>query len=123
MTAGMCQCGHNRSFHRSEWNKFRGERDTSCRSTSLGFTGRDGCRCQKFDDWPIIQLPAGPTDAELEAERDAKHAAELKADDGCCLAPALTKTETFGVWPRCAEPKGHGGPHATTWGHTWKATS
>lgn len=29
------------------------------------------------DDLPIIQLPPGPTDAELQAERDAKHAQAL----------------------------------------------
>lgn len=30
-----------------------------------------------FDDLPIIQLRPGPTDAELEAQRDAKHAREV----------------------------------------------
>lgn len=30
-----------------------------------------------FDDLPIIQLRPGPSDAELEAERDAKHAVEV----------------------------------------------
>lgn len=29
------------------------------------------------DDLPIIQCPPGPTDAELEAERDTKHAAAV----------------------------------------------
>jgi hypothetical protein len=50
MTGWMCPCGHNRSFHRLEWNKFRGEWDTSCRSEKLGMTGSDRCRCEKFDD-------------------------------------------------------------------------
>ncbi len=72
------------------------------------------------DNWPIIQLPAGPSDAELEAERDIKHAADLRAEEGYCLAPALRKTEAFGVWPCCSQPVGHAGPHATTWGHTWE---
>ena len=30
-----------------------------------------------MNDLPIIKLPPGPTDAELEAERNAKHAQEL----------------------------------------------
>jgi hypothetical protein len=50
MTGWMCQCGHNRSWHRHEWNKFRGERDTSCIWTNLGLTSRDECRCGKFND-------------------------------------------------------------------------
>lgn len=50
MTGWMCPCGHNRSFHRNEWNGLRGEQDTSCRSTSLGFSGSDRCRCEKFDN-------------------------------------------------------------------------
>jgi hypothetical protein len=59
MTAGVCQCGHNRSFHRNEWNKFRGEQDTSCRSASLGITGRDECRCEKFatGDADVLDRP------------------------------------------------------------------
>lgn len=44
------KCGHNRSFHRSEWNKFRGVRDTSCTSSSYGMSGRDRCRCSEFVD-------------------------------------------------------------------------
>lgn len=28
-------------------------------------------------DWPIIRLKPGPSDAELEADRDAKHAAAV----------------------------------------------
>lgn len=51
MSGWICQgCGHNRSFHRSEWNRFRGERDTSCRTTQWGMTGRDECRCNAFVD-------------------------------------------------------------------------
>lgn len=34
-----------------------------------------------FDDLPIIRLRPGPTDAELEAERDAKHAKLIAALD------------------------------------------
>jgi len=30
-----------------------------------------------MDDLPVIQLRPGPTDAELEAERDAKHLQEV----------------------------------------------
>jgi hypothetical protein len=59
-----CRCGHNRSFHRSEWNKFRGERDTSCRWTNLGITGRDGCRCEKFDDGDAAELHDGKERAD-----------------------------------------------------------
>ena len=33
------------------------------------------------DDWPIIRCTPGPTDAELEAERDAKHTQELAEFD------------------------------------------
>lgn len=32
-------------------------------------------------DWPIIRCTPGPTDAELAAERDAKHAQDLAAFD------------------------------------------
>ena len=31
----------------------------------------------EMDDLPVIQLRPGPTDAELEAERDAKHLQEV----------------------------------------------
>lgn len=30
-------------------------------------------------DWPLLQVPAGPTDGELEADRDAAHAAAVAA--------------------------------------------
>ncbi len=30
-----------------------------------------------YDDLPIIQCKPGPSDAELEADRDAKHAAAV----------------------------------------------
>lgn len=30
-----------------------------------------------YDDLPIIQCMPGPTDAELQAQRDAKHAREV----------------------------------------------
>lgn len=33
------------------------------------------------DDLPIIRCNPGPSDAELQAERDAKHAADLAAFD------------------------------------------
>lgn len=33
------------------------------------------------EDLPIIQLKPGPTDAELEAERDRKHALDVAAFD------------------------------------------
>jgi hypothetical protein len=66
------------------------------------------------DNWPIIQLPPGPSDAELEAERDAKHAAETEfLEVGHCLNPAPRKPDAFGAWPKCALRKGHDGAHAT----------
>lgn len=34
-----------------------------------------------FDDLPIIQLRPTPTDAELEAERDAKYAEQLSKEE------------------------------------------
>lgn len=30
-----------------------------------------------MNDWPLIRCTPGPTDAELQAERDIKHAQEL----------------------------------------------
>lgn len=30
-----------------------------------------------MSDWPILQCTPGPTDSELQAERDAKHLREL----------------------------------------------
>ena len=33
------------------------------------------------DDWPIIRCTPGPTDAELEAERDVKHAIDIAMFD------------------------------------------
>ena len=44
----ICKCGHNRSFHRREWNPFRGEWNTSCRQENLGISYRAECRCDKF---------------------------------------------------------------------------
>lgn len=47
----LCKkCGHNRSFHAYEWNRFRGVWDTHCRSTDWGRTGTDRCRCGEFTD-------------------------------------------------------------------------
>lgn len=48
MSEWMCRCGHNRSFHRSEWRKFAGGWDTSCMSSKYGMSGRDRCRCGEF---------------------------------------------------------------------------
>lgn len=28
-------------------------------------------------DWPLIQLPPGPTDGELQADRDAQHQRDI----------------------------------------------
>ena len=64
---------------------------------------------------------AGCGQAQTNAVTSAPSAAQPTVPQS--MKPAITKTEAFGVWPRCAEPKGHGGPHATTWGHTWKASS
>ena len=46
----ICRCGHNKSLHRLEWNKFRGVWDTSCRDEQWGVTGRERCRCDAFTD-------------------------------------------------------------------------
>ena len=40
---------------------------------------RGGRRPMSYDFLPIIKLRPGPTDAELEAERDAKHAKAVAA--------------------------------------------
>lgn len=45
----ICKCGHNKSYHRYEWDRFRGERDTSCRSEEW-WRGRPACRCGVFTD-------------------------------------------------------------------------
>jgi hypothetical protein len=53
MSGWMCQtpgCGHNRSAHRDEWNKFRGERNTSCTAQSYGIGGSERCRCNEFSE-------------------------------------------------------------------------
>ena len=36
-----------------------------------------GDRMTDFDDLPLIQCRPGPTDAELQAQRDAKHIREV----------------------------------------------
>lgn len=51
MSDWICQtpgCGHNRSFHRYEPNRFTGQWDTSCRSESWGRAGRERCKCGEF---------------------------------------------------------------------------
>ena len=35
----------------------------------------------EFDDFPTIQCKPGPSDAELEAERDIKHAVDVAMFD------------------------------------------
>lgn len=56
------------------------------------------------DDLPIIQLPPGPTDAELEAERDAKHEAEVARWFGVDkLAAGLTAGAVAFVGAQAAE--------------------
>ena len=77
------------------------------------------------DDWPIIRLTPGPTDAELEAERDDKYNAEVAFEAGVthrCLAPAPQRYGAFGVWPRCALVRHHTGLHSTSYGETWEAS-
>jgi hypothetical protein len=76
------------------------------------------------DNWPIIQLPAGPSDAELEAERDDKHRLAVAFDTATsyCRVPAPERYGAFGVWPVCALSASHEGDHATTWGTTWPNT-
>lgn len=61
MAGWICQregCGHNSSQHRYEWNKFRGVRDTSCRSEHWGKTGRETCRCAAFVSEEDAELAA-----------------------------------------------------------------
>ena len=41
-------CGHNRSFHRDEWDRFRGVPDTSCAANKWAMVGREQCRCGQF---------------------------------------------------------------------------
>jgi len=77
------------------------------------------------DDWPIIQFKPGPTDAELEAERDLNHNLEVARETGVehlCLAPAPQRYGAFGVWPQCALVRHHTGVHSTTYGKTWAAS-
>ena len=62
-----------------------------------------------YDDLPIIQLPPGPSDAELEADRDAKHEAAVK-DWLRRQAIAETIREAEGVvqaWPFLDGPDDH----------------
>jgi hypothetical protein len=40
-------------------------------------------------DWPIIQGRPGPTDAELQVERDRQHAVEVERWMARCECPAL----------------------------------
>lgn len=47
----ICQregCGHHKSAHRYEWNKFRGGWNTSCTSQHWGVSGHDRCPCGEF---------------------------------------------------------------------------
>ncbi|QGH77877.1 hypothetical protein SEA_KENUHA5_58 [Mycobacterium phage Kenuha5] len=47
----MCRCGHNRSWHRYAWDKFRQVWDTSCEATNYhGPAGHERCRCSKYQD-------------------------------------------------------------------------
>ena len=46
-TAWMCACGHNRSAHRQEWDRFRGRQDTSC---SHIHPDKTVCRCAAFTE-------------------------------------------------------------------------
>lgn len=49
MNGWICQtCGHNRSQHCQEWNKFRGEWNTACMETKYGMSSGDRCRCGEF---------------------------------------------------------------------------
>jgi len=76
------------------------------------------------DDWPVIRLTPGPTDAELEAERDRKHRVDVAFDTATsfCRVPAPERYGAFGVWPVCALSAGHDGDHSTSYGNAWPNT-
>jgi hypothetical protein len=40
-----CECTHNRSQHRMEWDGFRGGWNTRCRHAK---PGKEPCRCPEF---------------------------------------------------------------------------
>jgi hypothetical protein len=44
----ICQCGHNRSQHRHEWNKFQGRYDRSCRDVDHRMADLKACKCAEF---------------------------------------------------------------------------
>lgn len=53
MDGWICEtpgCGHNRSWHRSWWNKFRGEWDRSCTWNHLELSMRPRCKCGEFTE-------------------------------------------------------------------------
>ncbi len=51
MSEWICEaCGHNSSQHRHEWNKFRGDWNTSCKVRDLRTPGSDVCKCSKFTE-------------------------------------------------------------------------
>lgn len=48
MEGWVCVCGHNRSFHAYEQNRFRGGWDTYCKAQEYGMSGSDRCPCSEF---------------------------------------------------------------------------
>lgn len=56
----------------------------------------------RFDDLPIIRLKPVPTDAELAADRDVKHAADVARwdlGDGCRCSAYVSYQCECGDWP------------------------
>lgn len=51
METGVCVCGHNRSYHRDQWDQFRGRWDSRCRAEVMAFgVVKEPCRCAQFRD-------------------------------------------------------------------------
>lgn len=60
MAAGwMCTCSHNASVHRRDWNKLRGQWDTSCTHVEWVGPVERRCRCLAFD-----AVDADPTNVD-----------------------------------------------------------
>ncbi|AWH13760.1 hypothetical protein I5H27_gp058 [Mycobacterium phage DillTech15] len=46
----MCVCGHNRSWHRYSWDRFRARWDTGCDAATFDQGGRERCHCSEYRD-------------------------------------------------------------------------
>lgn len=58
----LCVCGHNKSGHRLEWDRFRGVWDTSCRVQRWERSGRGRCRCPQFTPELVLKDSGGNDD-------------------------------------------------------------